>query len=112
MTMKSIDLDRSASSVSYVGLDSRAASKVNGVQLFEVYILVKWTEVVYYEEDNWVQCKFEDQDHRVVKTRLKSGKSDFISDLLRYRSEFEDNYVVEYQVDHYKFDYIATDHGG
>ena len=36
---------RTDSRAYYVGLDSRAASKVNGVQLFEVYILVKWTEV-------------------------------------------------------------------
>ena len=98
--------------MSYVGLDSSVASKVDWVQLFEIYILVEGTEVGYYREDNWVQCKFEDQDHRVVKTMLKSGKSDFISDLLRYRSEFEDNFVVEYQVDHYKFEYIAMDHGG
>ena len=60
----------------------------------------------YYREDNWVQSKFEDQDHRVVKTRLKSGKSDLISDFLKYRA------VVGYQVDHYKLDYIATKHGG
>ena len=53
-----------------------------------------------------------DQVHRVVKTRIKNVKSDFISDLLKYRSEFEDNFVEVYQVDQCIFDYIATDHGG
>ena len=112
MRVPIIDLARTASRAYYVGLDSSTASKVNGVQLFEVYILVRWTEVGYYREDNWDQCKFEDQDHRVVKTRLKNGKSDFISDLLRYRSEFEDNCVEEYQVGQCRIDYVATDHGG
>ena len=41
MLVPYIDLDSSANRVSYMGLDSRAANKVNGVQLFEVYILVK-----------------------------------------------------------------------
>ena len=64
----SIDLDRTASSVYYARLDSRAASEVNGVKTLEVNNLVKATEVSYYRKDNWDQCKFEDPDHRMVTT--------------------------------------------
>ena len=65
----------------------------------------------YYREDNWVQCKFEDQDHRVAKTRLKSRKSDFLSDFLKYGAEFEDKFVEEYHVGQCRFDYFAAVHG-
>ena len=104
--------DRTASRAYYIGLDSRAASKVNGVKMLEVYNLVRGTEVGYYREDNWVQSKFEDQDHRVVKTMFQNVKSDFISDLLKYKSEFEDNFEEEYKVRQCKFDYISADHRG
>ena len=47
----SIDLDRNASSVYYVRLDSRAVSEVHGIKTHEVYDLVKATKVVYYRKD-------------------------------------------------------------
>ena len=82
------------------------------MKTLEVYNLVREIEVGYYRKDNWVQSKFEDQDHRMVKTMFQNVKSDFISDLLQYRSGYEDNIVVEYQVGHCRLDYIAVDHGG
>ena len=45
MMVKYTDLDITASKVYYVGLDSRTASKVNGVTVLEVYNLVRGTEV-------------------------------------------------------------------
>ena len=42
---------------------------------------------------------------------IKNVKSDLISDLSTYKSEFEDNYVEEYQLGQCR-NYVATDHGG
>ena len=53
-----------------------------------------------------------EHDHRVLQVVNKSRKSNFISTLLRYRSEFEDNFREEYQVGLCRFDYIIVNHGG
>ena len=81
MMVTYIDLDRTASRAYYVGLDSRAASEVYGVQTLDIYNLVRETEIVYYSRDNWDQSKFEDQDHRMVTTMFQNVRSDYISDL-------------------------------
>ena len=93
MMVPSIDLDRTASWVYYVRLDSRAVSEVNGVKTLEVYDLVKATEVSYYRKDNWDQNKFEDPDLRMVSSMIQNARSDYISDLWRYRSVFEVSFV-------------------
>ena len=104
-----MDMDRTASRSYYVGLDSRAASKVHGVKTLEVYNVVTETEVGYYRKDTWVQNKFEDPDHRVVTTMFQNETSDFISDLWQYKSGFEAKFVEEYKVRKCRFDYIAAD---
>ena len=81
------------------------------MRTIEVYDLVRETEVGYYRKDNWVQSKFEDLDHRVLKPMFQNVKSDFISDLLKYRSQLEDKFVEEYKVRQCKFDYNTTAHG-
>ena len=99
----SIDLDRTASSVYYVRLDSRAASEVNGVKTLEVNNLVKATEVSYYRKDNWDQCKFEDPDHKMVTTMLLIVRLDYIS----VDHKLEEESQVEQWVDN-----ISVDHQG
>ena len=49
-----------------------------------------------------------DHEDRVLKVVNKSVKSVFISKMLKYRSEF----VEEYQVWLCRFDYIIMNHGG
>ena len=108
----SIDLNTTARKVYYVRLDSRAASEVNGVKTLEVYDLVMETEMGYYRKDNWNQSKFEDTDHRMMTTMLQNARSGCISDLLRYRSVFEESFVEKYQLGHCRIDYIGWDPGG
>ena len=113
-----MDLDRTASRSYYVRLDSRATSKVNGVNMLVVYNLVRETKIGYYRrKDKWVQSMFEDHDHRMVTTMTLIVKSDYISmdhrgKELFYGSKFKDKYVEKYQVGHCRIDYIAVDPGG
>ena len=117
MMVPSIDLDRTASWVYYVRLDSRAVSEVNGVKTLEVYDLVKATKVVYYRKDTWDQCKLEDPDHRMVTTMTLIVRLDHISVDHRgkerfYGSKFKDKIVGKYNVRLCRFDNISVDHRG
>ena len=49
-----------------------------------------------------------DHDHRVLRTVVKDNKSSFVPDLLRYRSDFEDQLEKESQVDQW-VDNISVD---
>ena len=95
----------------YVRLDSRTASKVNGIKTLKVYNLVKATEVGYFRKDSWDQSKFEDPDHRVVTTMLQNARSNYSSYFLQYRTQLEDKFVEKYRVRQCKYDYNTTAHG-
>ena len=107
-----IDLGRTASRAYYMWLDSTSASEVYGVKTLVVYNLVKATEVGYIRKDSWDQSKFEDHNHRKATTMSLNAKTDYISDLLEYRSVFEVNFMEKYKVRHCRLDYIAVDPGG
>ena len=48
----------------------------------------------------------------MVTTMSLNAKTDYISDLLGYRSVFEVSFVEKYKVRHCRLDYIAVDPGG
>ena len=51
-------------------------------------------------------------DHRVLQVQSKNVKHNLITNMLKHRSEFEDNFVEEYQVGLSRFDYTIVNHGG
>ena len=48
----------------------------------------------------------------MVTTMFQNTRSGYISDLLRYRSVFEESFVEKYQMGHCRIDYIAWDPRG
>ena len=91
----------------------RTASEVNGVKTLVVNNLVRETRLGYYRrKDKWVLGMFEDHNHRMATTMSLNAKTDYISDLLGYRSVFEVSFMEKYKVRHCRLDYIAVDPGG
>ena len=107
----SIAWNTTARKLYYVRLDSKAAREVHGVEMHEVYDLVRETKVGYYRKDTWGQSKFEDPDYRAVTKMLQYGKSVCGSDFLQYRTQLEDKFVEGYKVRQCQLDYNTTAHG-
>ena len=115
MMVPSIALDRTASMLYYVRLDSRAVSKVKGIEMLTVYNLVREIKVGYYRRDTWVECKFEDPNHRMVTTMTLIVRFDYIfvdHNGKKVFYKFKDKIVENYKLRHCKLNYIATDHRG
>ena len=69
------------------------------------------TQEETFEAFNEVAQQEGDHDHRVLKMVTKNVKSVLISSLLKYRSEFEENFVEEYHAGLYMCDNVAMNHG-